>query len=111
MRRLTLIPLSISILLIAISEATSAQDSWQRITDREAGFTISFPGKPSYEQSDDPTLTHQTEKYKFFYNGRRLQIIFAPLTKQLQTSTDVSDAFAEVTRVQAKDGKLLRQVK
>jgi hypothetical protein len=108
MRRLSFIFFSV---LIAFQQVISAQSSWQQLTDREAGFTIDFPGKPTYEQSNDPTLVHQTEKYKFYYNGRRLQIIFAPLTRQLQTSTDVSDAFAEITRVQAKDGRLLRQVK
>jgi hypothetical protein len=96
---------------VTLPQASIAQDQWQQITDREAGFTISFPGKPTYEQSDDPTLPHQTEKYKFFYNDHLLQIIFASLNRQPQTSTDVSDDFAEITRVQVKEGKLLRQVK
>ncbi|MGB7925731.1 MAG: hypothetical protein WCF57_21010 [Pyrinomonadaceae bacterium] len=111
MQRLALILFSILILLIALPQRAFAQVSWQQLTDKEAGFTIGFPGKPTYEQSADPTLVHQTESYRFFYNDRRLQSIFAPLTRQLQTSADVSDAFAEITRVQAKDGRLLRQVK
>jgi hypothetical protein len=99
------------ILLIAQQHTVSSQNTWQQITDGEAGFTISFPAKPIYEQSNDPTLSHQTEKYKFFYNGRYMQIIFASLNKRLQTPADLSDAFAEITRVQANDGILLRQVK
>jgi hypothetical protein len=98
-------------ILAALPQASALQDRWYKVIDRDAGFTIAFPAKPIYEQSDDPTLIHQTEKYKFYYNGRRLQIIFAPLTRQPRTSTDVSDAFAEITRVQAKDGRLLSQVK
>lgn len=97
--------------LVVLPQVSTAQDRWQEITDQEAGFTISFPAKPTYEQSNDPTRLHQTELYKFFYNGRRMQIEFAHLNKQLRTSTEVSDAFAEITRVQAKDGILLRQVK
>jgi hypothetical protein len=100
-----------AIAIIAPPRASSTQGQWQRITDREAGFTISFPGKPSYEQSADPTLPHQTETYKFFYNDRLLQITFAPLVKQPRTPAELGDAFSEITRVQARDGKLLRQVK
>jgi hypothetical protein len=111
MQYLTRILLLAVTAIIAPLQASPAQDQWQQITDREAGFTISFPGKPTYEQSDDPTLPHQTEKYKFFYNDHLLQIIFASLNRQPQTSSDVSDDFAEITRVQVKEGKLLRQVK
>jgi len=92
-------------------QAVSAQNTWQQIIENEAGFTISFPAKPTYEQSNDPTLSHQTEKYKFFYNGHYMQIIFASLNKQIRTPADLSDAFAEITRVQANYGILLRQVK
>jgi hypothetical protein len=111
MQYLTRIILTTAMITAVLLQVSVAQDQWQRITDREAGFTISFPGKPSYEQSTDPTLPHQTETYKFFYNGRLLQIIFAPLVKQPRTPTELSDAFAEITRMQARDGKLLRQVK
>ncbi len=99
------------ITIAAIPQVFATQDQWHQITDQEAGFTISFPANPTYEQSAEPSLTHQTEKYKFFYNGRLLQIIFAPLNKPLRTPTDLSDAFSEITRVHAKDGILLRQVK
>ncbi len=100
-----------AMMVTALLQASALQDRGYEVTDREAGFTIGFPAKPVYGQSDDPTLIHQTEKYEFYYSGRRLQIIFAPLTRRLQTSTDVSDAFAEITRVHAKDGRLLRQMK
>jgi hypothetical protein len=109
MRRLTLI--YISVLFTALSQVTAAQSSWQQLTDKEAGFTISFPGKPTYEQSADPTLIHQTEKYKFFYSDRLLQITFAPLVSQPHTPAELSDAFSEITRVHTKDGRLLRQLK
>jgi hypothetical protein len=99
------------IFLVAQPQAISAQNTWQQMIENEAGFTISFPAKPTYEQSNDPTLIHQTEKYKFFYNGHYMQIIFASLNKRLRTPADFSDAFADITRVQAKDGILLRQVK
>jgi hypothetical protein len=105
---------TILVVLLFVSflpQTTVGQGTWQQITDREAGFTISFPAKPTYEQSNDSTLTHQTELYKFYYNGRRMQIIFAPLNRQLRNSTELSDAFAEITRAQAKDGILLRQMK
>lgn len=96
---------------VAFLQVSVAQEQWQRTIDKEAGFTISFPGKPSYEQSTDPTLLHQTETYKFFYNERLLQITFAPLAKQPRSSSELSDAFAEFTRVHTRDGKLLRQMK
>jgi hypothetical protein len=104
--------LLITSIAVAFPQILAAQERWQQITDREAGFTISFPGKPIYEQSADPTLVHQTEKYKLFYNGRLLQITFAPLVRQSRTPTDLSDAFSEISRVQANDsGILLRQAK
>jgi hypothetical protein len=103
--------LAVLLFVSFLPQTTVGQDAWQQITDREAGFTISFPAKPTYEQSNGPTLTHQTELYKFYYNGRRMQIIFSPLNRQLRNSTELSDAFAEITRVQARDGILLRQVK
>ena len=108
-----LMPTILAVLLFVsfLPQTTVGQDAWQQITDQEAGFTISFPAKPTYEQSNDPTLSHQTELYKFYYDGRRMQIIFAPLNRQLRNSTELSDAFAEITRAQAKDGILLRQVK
>lgn len=103
--------LLIAIIAITLPQIIEAQEQWQQITDREAGFTISFPAKPIYEQSNDPALPHQTEIYKFFYNGRRMQIEFAPLNRQVSTPADLNDVFAEVTRVQARAGILLRQVK
>jgi hypothetical protein len=97
--------------LAAFPLLSAAQDRWHKVTDQEAGFTISFPGRPTYEQSADPTLLHQTEKYKFFYSRHLLQIIFAPLDRPVHSPTELSDAFSEITRVQAGDGTLLRQVK
>jgi hypothetical protein len=103
--------LSILLFLSFLPQITVGQDEWKQITDTEAGFTISFPAKPIYEQSADLTLSHQTEKYKFYYSGRYMQIIFASLNKPIRTPMDFSDAFTEITRVQANDGILLRQVK
>lgn len=110
-RNLIQILLIASAIVFALPQSSVAQGQWHKITDREAGFTISFPGGPTYEQSSDPTLLHQTEKYKFFHNGRLLQIVFAPLSRRIRTTADLSDAFSEITRVQAGDGTLLRQMK
>lgn len=111
MQSLTRLLLVATVIAIAIPQTSAAQGHWNQITDQEARFIISFPGKPTYEQSDDPTLVHQTESYRFFYNDRLLQIKFAPLVRQPRTAADLSDIFSEFTRAQASDGKLLRQVK
>src|SRR5687767_8585087 len=65
-------------LIVTSMPASFAQTSWQQVTDSEAGFSISFPGQPTYQTSTDPVTRIQTEVYKFFYTGRLLRITFAP---------------------------------
>ncbi|HEX8495302.1 MAG TPA: hypothetical protein VF658_20995 [Pyrinomonadaceae bacterium] len=106
--------LRIMVLLLTISliPVSSAQTTWQQVTDREAGFTISFPGQPTYQATADPATGLQTEIYKFFYSGRLLQITFALLPKSVRNRAEFGRVYSEFTQlVVPSSGILLRQQK
>jgi hypothetical protein len=47
--------IGIALLKVTILSSISvAQVTWHKITDQEAGFTVSFPGQPTYQESTAP---------------------------------------------------------
>ncbi len=91
---------------------SAAQNGWQRIMDQEAGFTISFPGRPAYEGSTDPETGQPLETYSFYYNGNLLLIAFTPLVPTPRTAQQVNLALSNTAGVYARNaGDLLRQEK
>jgi hypothetical protein len=105
--------LFISIVTIVTFNLTlAAQERWQRITDQEAGFTISFPGKPTYQQVTNPITGEPAENYSFIYNGRHLQIMFWHLTDPPRTAAEATQMLNGTAQVYARNaGTLLRQEK
>lgn len=111
MLRFLLLHLSALVLAQFLFLAAAAQAVWQPFSDQEAGFTISFPGKPNYEaggvlQNGDPE-----ETYKFNYGEHFLWVKFAPLTRVPRNSVELSRIYAEITRDFSKAGTLVRQEK
>ncbi len=111
MSRLSLL-LLIVLLLVSLTSVSSAQTGWQQVIDKEAGFTISFLGKPIYIAETDPATGLQIEIYKFFYTGRLLRITFAPLSGSVRTPSELSRVYSEfANQVVPQNGTLLRQQK
>jgi hypothetical protein len=65
MFRTSLLRISIVFLIVSFTAVSHAQTSWQLVTDNEAGFSISFPGQPTYQTTIDPATGKQVEVYKF----------------------------------------------
>jgi hypothetical protein len=105
--------LFIPIVIIAIfNPAWAAQEQWQRITDPEAGFNISFPGRPTYQQITNPVTGEPAENYSFVYNQHHLQIMFWHLTDPPRTAAEATQVLNSISRVYARNaGTLLRQEK
>lgn len=98
--------------IVASSPAFFAQTPWQQVTESEAGFSISFPGQPTYQTSTSTVTGIQTEVYKFFYTGRLLRITFASLPNTVRTPAEVSKIYGEFSqKVVPTGGNLLRQQK
>lgn len=98
--------------IIAASDPSFAQNPWHRITDNEAGFSISFPGEPTYQTSTDPVTGMQSEVYKFFLTGRLLRITFGPLPAGVRTPADIGRIYGELSqRVIPPGSTLLSQQK
>lgn len=93
------------------SVSSAAQSTWQTLTDREAGFTISFPGEPTYGQVSITQSGDPEETYKFQYGEHFLSITFAPLLSVPRNSIELSRAYAEVTKEFSSKGTLIRQEK
>lgn len=89
----------------------AAQNTWETTTDKEAGFTIKFPGQPAYEQTVNPQTGNQSETYKFHFGESFLSITFSPYLKSHRNIADVSRAWAEITHEMSKSGTLLQQNK
>lgn len=105
------------VILMALVFATStivstAQNGWQRITDQEAGFTTSFPGRPEYGESTDPETGQPLETYSFYYNGNMLHIAFTPIVPAPRTVLQINRVLSDTADVYARNaGNLLRQEK
>jgi hypothetical protein len=89
----------------------TAQTVWQPLTDREAGFTVCFPGKPVYEETRLPQSGDPEETYKFQYGENFLWVKFAPLIRVPRNSVELSQAYAEITSEFSNKGTLVRQEK
>lgn len=107
----------IQVIFMVLTLATStfvsaAQDGWQRITDQEAGFTISFPGRPAYGESTAPETDQPQETYSFYYNGNLLQVVFSPIIPVPRTTVQINKVLSDTADVYASNaGNLLRQEK
>ncbi len=107
----------IQVIATALTLATSTfisatPNGWQRITDQEAGFTISFPGRPTYEESTAPETDQPQETYSFYYNGNLLQVVFSPIVPVPITTVQVNRVLSNTADVYARNaGNLLRQEK
>lgn len=88
---------------------SAAQTVWQPFTDEDAGFTVSFPGKPSYEEGSLPQNGDPEETYKFQYGDNFLWVKFAPLSGIPRDSVELSRMYAQITRDFSKAGTLVRQ--
>jgi hypothetical protein len=49
------------LLIYPLLKATATQAQWQRITDREAAFSINFTGTPDYHQLANPLTKDSIE--------------------------------------------------
>lgn len=90
---------------------SAAQTVWQPFTDREGGFTISFPGKPSYMEGSLPQNGDPEETYKFQYGDNFLWVKFAPLSNIPRDSVEMSRMYAQISKDFSKAGTLVRQEK
>lgn len=107
-----------SILILAITliaplpQASAVQDRWLRITDREAGFNISFPGKPAYQQLANPVTGEPMETYSFAYGAHHLQIMFWTFADPPRSKAESIKLLNNAIQVYGRNaGKLLRQEK
>lgn len=91
--------------------STFAQAVWQPFTDREAGFTVSFPGKPSYEEGSLPQTGGSEETYKFHYGENFLWVKFAPLPRVPRNPVELGRVYAEIARDFSTAGALVREEK
>lgn len=90
---------------------SAAQTVWQPFTDKEGGFTVSFPGKPSYEEGSLTQNGDPEETYKFQYGENFLWVKFAPLSSIPRDSVELSRMYSQITRDFYKVGTLVRQEK
>lgn len=112
MRYATLFFLILIIGLATLPAATLAQQRWQSITDQEFGFSISFPGKPTYQLQTNPLIDAPVENYTFIYNVHHLQISFWALTDPPRTPSEVTLFLNNSIHVYGRSaGTLLRQEK
>jgi hypothetical protein len=112
MARYALFTLVSLITVGALSQASPAQVTWQRITDNGAGFTISFPGRPAYSESTVPETGEPLESYEFYYNSHTLRIGFGPFTRAPMTAAEVNRLLGDIAGLYARGtGNLLRQEK
>ena len=112
MQSLTRLLLNVMILITALASATAAQERWENITDHEAGFTIRFPGKPTYLNITNPITNEPMENYSFAYNLHHLQIMFWQLAEPPESEAEAIRLLNSASQVYARGaGKLLRQEK
>lgn len=101
-----------ALVFAASTVVSSAQDGWQRITEQGAGFSISFPGRPSYEESLIPETGQPLESYSFYYNGNLLHIVFGPIVPAPRTAMEVNELLGRIAEGYARDtGTLLSHEK
>lgn len=96
-----------ALVFAASTFVSSAQNGWQRITEQGAGFSISFPGHPSYEESIIPETGQPLESYSFYYNGNLLHIAFGPIVPVPRTATEVNQLLGNIADGYAKDTGVL----
>jgi len=100
------------ILTFALTPVISAQSNWYQITDQEGGFTISFPGRPKYQQIPNRQHGFTSESYSFFYQNHDLRISFVPLDPPPRTPGEASAALNNSSAAYTSGfGKLLGQEK
>jgi hypothetical protein len=111
MSRVVLHLLLALILVSSPSILAAAQDGWQTTTDKEGGFAVSFPGKPTYQQFPDRTYGFTSEGYSFYYQDHNLMISFVPLDPAPRTPVEALKTLNAVSASYTGFGKLVRQDK
>jgi len=98
--------------LVAVAATAEARVSWRAITDHEGGFTISFPGRPKYQQIPNRQHGFTSESYSFFYQNHDLRITFVPFDPPPRTPAEASAALNNSSAAYTSGfGKLLGQEK
>lgn len=98
--------------IVVLSSASAVQTKWQRVFDKEAGFTVSFPGHPTYGESTASETGQPLETYSFYYNGNTLNVAFGPIIPAPRTTMQVNKVLSDTANVYARNaGTLLRQEK
>ena len=111
LRRASLLLSALSIVGI-LSQASTVQVTWQTTIDTEAGFTIGFPGRPTYGESTAPETGQPLETYTFNYNGNTLHVAFGPIVPAPRTVMEVNKVLSDTANVYTRNaGNLLRQEK
>lgn len=104
--------LLITLILVTISTTAAVQITWREITDREGGFTISFPGNPKYQQIPNKIYGFTSESYSFYYRNHDLRISFVPLDPPPRTPAAALKALNDSSASYISGvGKLIRQSK
>ena len=112
MKRLSHLLLITLLISSTLSFISTAQGQWQRITDREGGFVINFPGYPAYQQTTVRDTGLATEIYSFLYLGHTLQISFGPLDPLPKTTREITKALSDSAASYTNGfGTLVRQEK
>lgn len=99
-------------ILVASSLALATQTEWYKMTDNEAGFSISFPEKPRYEQVRNPTTGEPMENYTYNLNYHQLMITVQHLSNPPRTANETRELLNGSAQLYASgDTVLLRQEK
>ncbi len=110
MRRLTRFLVALAI--TSVTAAAAVQTAWHEITEREGGFTISFPGSPKYQQVPNRTYGFTSESYSFYYRNHDLRVSFVPLDPLPRTTAEALKALNDSSASYTTGfGKLVKQEK
>jgi hypothetical protein len=103
---------SVIFIFVASSLALAAQTGWYKLTDSEAGFAISFPAKPKYEQVRNPTTGEPMENYTYNFNQHQLMVTIQYLSNPPRTANELRELLNSSAQLYASgDTVLLRQEK
>jgi hypothetical protein len=102
----------ISVIFSTSLLAHATQTGWYKLTDSEAGFAISFPAKPVYEQVRNPTTDEPMENYTYNVNQHQLMITIQHLSNPPRTASELRELLNGSAQLYASgDTVLLRQEK
>lgn len=97
----------ISIIFMTSSLALATQTGWYRLTDGEAGFSISFPTKPRYEQVRNPTTGEAMENYTYSFKHHQLMITVQHLSDPPRTANELRELLNSSAQLYASGDTVL----